>query len=192
MLGLYVYDTCNQTFVGTAASVHKLSQPFPPVNAHTQNCNAFDRNTSNATNSFCCCILNSVPLIFSVKRTTVTIVSPLLTITCPVPTVRYWCPVSVVVFEKRRNGCPLNPFEAKYVGATLAPVTDEPNIGVLDTLNTYIVLHLAFVLLLSALNKPSIIVVFGSQQSTIETLTAVDWKPTGHRVHEVAPLVLVE
>jgi hypothetical protein len=54
------------------------------------------------------------------------------------------------------------------------------------------VFHAAFVLLLSALNKPSIIVVFGSQQSTIETLTTVDWKPTGHCVHDVAALVFVE
>jgi hypothetical protein len=64
--------------------------------------------------------------------------------------------------------------------------------GGLDTLSTYVKLHLSFVLLLSALNKPSIIVVFGSQQSTIETLTTVDWKPTGHCVHDVAALVFVE
>jgi hypothetical protein len=93
-------------------------------------------------------MLSSVPLIFSVKRTTVTIVSPLPTLTCPVPTVRYWCPVSAVVFEKRKNGWPLNPSTAIYVGCTLAPVTDEPTIGELDTRTTYTVHKYACAVLL--------------------------------------------
>jgi len=135
-LGLYVNDACSQTFVGTAASVHKLSQPFPPISLHTQNCRADDRSTSNARNSEPCCILSSMPCIFSRKRTAVTIVKPLVTPIGPAPTARYWWPVVVEVLEKRRNGRPFNPSEAKYVGRTFTGVAYVPTIGVLDTLRT--------------------------------------------------------
>jgi hypothetical protein len=41
---------------------------------------------------------------FSRKRTTVTIVKPLVTPIPPAATARYWCPALGEVFEKRTNG----------------------------------------------------------------------------------------
>jgi hypothetical protein len=69
----------------------------------------------------------------------VTIVKPPPGSIQPPLTARYWFPVVGVVFEKRRNGCPLNPSAATYVGVTLAEVDVEPTIGVLEIRTTYVV-----------------------------------------------------
>jgi hypothetical protein len=82
------------------------------------------------------------------KRTTVTIVKPPPTSIEPADTARYWCPVVGDVFEKRRNGCPLNPSAAMYVGNEIAGVAYEPTCGELDTRTMYVVDNCACVVLL--------------------------------------------
>jgi hypothetical protein len=129
-----------------------------------------------------------MPCIFSRKRTAVTIVKPLVTPIGPAPTARYWWPVVVEVLEKRRNGRPFNPSEAKYVGRTFTGVAYEPTTGVLDKRTTYCVDNCACVALLRLWNKLVTNVVFASQQSATSLLPGADWKLTGHAVQNNTPL----
>jgi hypothetical protein len=78
----------------------------------------------------------------------VTIVKPLPGSIQFALTARYWFPVVGDVLEKRRNGCPLNPSVAIYVGKEFAGVAYEPTWGELDTRTMYVVDNCACVALL--------------------------------------------